>query len=198
MQVLSYLQNIGIIDALDDGEGLCPFLKKYANLIIPCNSDDGKENQVKAHSVQVVKSNDLHNSDRLDFSKEVFKILSQAAGDTQVVESRLIAARQYVLDERHGFSSTPANGHEKENRSYESVLSKAKLLSLPKGLDINSSKGLILSEIDTKTPNSGRSTFQPASAQQMKLASNITVQDGYLSPAARITKKIGLRRNPVL
>ena len=149
-------------------------------MIIPCNSDDRKENQVK---VQNGKS-----SNRLDFSKEVFKILSQAAGDTQIVESRLIAARQYVLDERHGFSSTPANGHEKENRSYESVLSKAKLLSLPKGLDINSSKGLILSEIDTKTPNSGRSTFQPASAQQIRWP-RYYCSDGYLSPAASLTKK---------
>ena len=102
----------------------------------------------------------------MTFQKKFSKFYRKQLGDTQVVESRLIAARQYVLDERHGFSSTPAHGHEKEDRSSETVLSKAKLLSLPKGFDINSSKGLILSEIDTKTPYSGRSTFQPASAQQ--------------------------------
>ena len=73
----------------------------------------------------------------------------------------------------------------------------SKAVVTAKGFDINSSKGLILSETDTKTLYSGRIIFQPASAQQIKLASNITIQDGYLSPAARITKN-WLKANPVL
>ena len=31
-----------------------PFLKKYANVIIPYNSDDRKENQVKAHNGSLI------------------------------------------------------------------------------------------------------------------------------------------------
>ena len=186
---MSHLQNLSIVDASDEEE-ISAVLNKYANVVTL--KDDDKSGK----DILVVKSavaDDGDDNDSIPYSsKETFRILSRAAGDMQIVESQLIAARQYVLDERHGFSTSKAQGVEEVSDAERFIAVKAKLLSLPTGFDISSSKGLVLHEDDMKkkyvSPTSSSGNI--AINDQPYISPTTVVQDGYLSHAARITKKI--------
>ena len=192
--VLSHLQNLSIVDASDEEE-ISAVLNKYANVVTL--KDDDKSGK----DILVVKSavaDDGDDNDSIPYSsKETFRILSRAAGDMQIVESQLIAARQYVLDERHGFSTSKAQGVEEVSDAERFIAVKAKLLSLPTGFDISSSKGLVLHEDDMK-----KKYVSPTSS-----SGNIAINDQpYLLPrCARwlliactwITKKIWPKQNQV-